>query len=64
MSKKPTINVWPDGTPKSQGNAFDLSTCPGVLSHAMRQHTHKAMAGRAGAQAQQLLVYSKAGVKK
>lgn len=25
-------NQWECGTPKSQGNAFDLSVCPGELS--------------------------------
>ena len=57
---------WP-GTkiPKSRGNAFDLSVCPGELARECRLSQIKADAGTAGArvsQARQVLVYSAAGL--
>lgn len=42
----------PDGTPKSRGNAFDISARPGDLARAMRDSAAKADAGRVGAQRQ------------
>lgn len=30
--QKPVNNYWSDGTPKSRGNAFDLSTAKGLFS--------------------------------
>lgn len=55
---------WP-GTriPKSHGNAFDLSICPGELARECRLSQIKAEAGLRGAQvsqARQVLVYVRA----
>jgi len=57
--------VYWSGTniPKSQGNAFDLTTCPGELARECRLSQIKADAGAAGArvsQARQVLVYVRA----
>ena len=52
---------WP-GTriPKSHGNAFDLSICPGELARECRLSQIKAEAGLRGAQVSQMRTYSKA----
>lgn len=52
---------WP-GTriPKSQGNAFDLSACPGVLAREFYLSQVKADAGLRGAKVSQMRTYSKA----
>ena len=52
---------WP-GTniPKSHGNAFDLSACPGVLARECRLSQIKAEAGLRGAKATQITTYTRA----
>ena len=55
---------WPGTSiPKSHGNAFDLSACPGVLAREFYLSQVKAEAGLRGAQvsqARQVLVYVRA----
>lgn len=52
---------WP-GTniPKSHGNAFDLSACPGVLAREFYLSQVKADAGLRGAKATQITTYTRA----
>jgi hypothetical protein len=52
---------WP-GTqiPKSRGNAFDLTACPGELARKFTLSQIKASCGLKGAQVSQMRAYSKA----
>ena len=59
---------WPGTSiPKSHGNAFDLSACPGVLAREFYLSQIKADAGLKGAiasQSTQIRVFSKAVASK